>query len=67
MIRRYAHSIKGSAATFGFNDMSRLAKELEFGAETMMPASLQEKICGLRQAFETTTQFAEAKLLAANV
>jgi HPt (histidine-containing phosphotransfer) domain-containing protein len=63
MVKREAHSIKGSAATFGFNDLSRIAKQLEFNAETMLLANLQENICGLRQAFETTREFAQAKLL----
>jgi HPt (histidine-containing phosphotransfer) domain-containing protein len=66
-IKREAHSIKSSAATFGFNDLSRLAKELEFGAETMTPAKLQESIFGLRGAFETTRQFAQVNLLNAGL
>jgi HPt (histidine-containing phosphotransfer) domain-containing protein len=61
-IKRQAHSIKSSAATFGFNDLSGLARELEFGAETMTPAHLQESIFELRQAFETTRQFARLNL-----
>jgi histidine phosphotransfer protein HptB len=64
LIRREAHSIKSSAATFGFEDLSRLASELEFAAETMTPARLQESICELRRAFEATTQFAQVNLLA---
>jgi HPt (histidine-containing phosphotransfer) domain-containing protein len=63
LIKREAHSIKSSAATFGFNDLSRLARELEFGAETMTPAKLQESIFELRQAFETAKQFAQVNLL----
>jgi HPt (histidine-containing phosphotransfer) domain-containing protein len=61
-IQREAHSIKSSAATFGFNDLSGLARELEFGAETMTPANLQQFVVELRQAFETTRQFAQASL-----
>ena len=64
LIRREAHSIKSSAATFGFEDLSRLAGELEFAAETMTPAKLQESLCELRRAFETTRQFAQMNLLA---
>jgi HPt (histidine-containing phosphotransfer) domain-containing protein len=64
LIRREAHSIKSSAATLGFDDLSRLARELEFAAETMTPAKLQESICELRRAFETTRQFAQVNLLA---
>ena len=66
-IKREAHSIKSSAATFGFNDLSGLARELEFGAETMTPAKLQESIFELRQAFETTKQFAQVNLLDAGL
>ena len=64
LIRREAHSIKSSAATFGFEDLSRLASELEFAAETVTPARLQESICELRRAFEATRQFAQVNLLA---
>jgi HPt (histidine-containing phosphotransfer) domain-containing protein len=60
---REAHSIKSSAATFGFADLSRLAKELESSAETMTPAKLQESIGALRRSFETARQFAQANLL----
>jgi HPt (histidine-containing phosphotransfer) domain-containing protein len=63
LIKREAHSIKSSGATFGFNDLSRQAKEIEFGAETMTPAKLHESIFELRQAFEMTKQFAELNLL----
>jgi HPt (histidine-containing phosphotransfer) domain-containing protein len=63
LIKREAHSIKSSAATFGFDDLSGLARDIEFGAETMDLAKLQESICGLRQAFEMTKRFAQAKLL----
>lgn len=63
LVGREAHSIKSSAATFGFSSLSRLAMELESGAETMGLAKLQESVCELRQAFETTRQFALANLL----
>ena len=66
-IKREAHSIKSSAATFGFIELSTLAKELEFGAETMTPAKLQESIFELRQVFETTRQFAQVNLLNAGL
>ena len=64
LIKREAHSLKSSAATFGFNDLSKLARELELGAETMTPARLQEFICELRQVFEAASQFAQTNLLA---
>ena len=41
-IEREAHSIKSSSATFGFVELSRLARELESGAGVMSPADLQE-------------------------
>jgi HPt (histidine-containing phosphotransfer) domain-containing protein len=63
LIEREAHSIKSSAATFGFSSLSRMAKQLEGGAGTMDLSKLQESICELRQAFATTRQFAHANLL----
>jgi HPt (histidine-containing phosphotransfer) domain-containing protein len=65
LIRREAHSIKSSAATFGFSDLSRLAKELEFSAETIPLAQLQESIARLQQTFQATKEFAQANLLGA--
>jgi HPt (histidine-containing phosphotransfer) domain-containing protein len=62
-IKREAHSMKSSAATFGFQDLSRLARELEYSAETMAPVQLQQSIAGLRRAFENTERFAQANLL----
>lgn len=63
LIKREAHSIKSSAATFGFSDLSRLARELEFGAETVTPAKLQVSLGELQQSFKMTRQFAQSKLL----
>ena len=62
-IEREAHSIKSSSATFGFVELSRLARELESGAEAMSPAELQESAGKLRHAFERTERFARANLL----
>jgi hypothetical protein len=62
-IKREAHSMKSSAATFGFKDLSRLARELESTAETLPAAQLQQSIAGLRRTFEATEQFAQANLL----
>ena len=61
--RREAHAIKSSAATFGFNRLSRLARELEPNAETMTAAKLQQTIHELQQAFETAARFARTNLL----
>jgi HPt (histidine-containing phosphotransfer) domain-containing protein len=63
LIRREAHAIKSSAATFGFDDLSRLARELEFGAETVTSAKLRESVRELQLAFEMTRQYALANLL----
>lgn len=62
-IKREAHSIKSSSATFGFVELSRLARELESGAGAMSPAELQESAGKLRHAFERTERFARTNLL----
>ena len=62
-IRREAHSIKSSAATFGFTDLSTRARELELSAEAMDPVQLHEFVEAFRQLFEKTAKFAEAHLL----
>ena len=63
LIKLEAHSIKSSAATFGFEDLSQRARELEFGAETMVPAKLRESVCELQQSFDRARQFAQTNLL----
>ena len=65
-IKREAHSVKSSSATFGFVELSRLARELESGAEAMSLAELQESAGKLRHAFERTERFARANLLTSN-
>lgn len=62
-IQREAHSIKSSAATFGFERLSQVARDLEAGAEAMAQAALRESIRELRRAFEATRAFAQDKLL----
>jgi hypothetical protein len=37
VVKRQAHSIKSSAATLGFLELSGIARELEFGAESASP------------------------------
>jgi HPt (histidine-containing phosphotransfer) domain-containing protein len=66
-IKREAHSIKSSAATFGFVELSTLARELESAALAMSLAELQESICTLRQAFERTENFARVNLLTSSL
>ncbi len=63
VIKREAHSMKSSAATFGFRMLSQLARQLEAGAEAMSQAALQGSIHELRQAFEATRIFAQRNLL----
>jgi HPt (histidine-containing phosphotransfer) domain-containing protein len=63
LVKREAHSIKSSAATFGFDALSRLARELELSAETIASSKLRESVRDLRQAFEAIRQFALTNLL----
>jgi len=63
VIKREAHSMKSSAATFGFRVLSQTARQLEAGAEAMPQAELQGSIRELRQAFEATQAFAARNLL----
>jgi HPt (histidine-containing phosphotransfer) domain-containing protein len=63
VIKREAHSMKSSAATFGFRMLSQLARQLEAGAEAMSQAALQGSIHELREAFEATRAFADRNLL----
>jgi histidine phosphotransfer protein HptB len=67
VLKREAHSIKSSSATFGFDRLSGLARELEFGAETMRPAEVQSKIEAIHVAFEAAASFARTELLGANL
>jgi hypothetical protein len=62
-IKRAAHSIKSSAATFGFTELSALARDLEAGMEGMSATKLHETVETLRRAFEQTAEFARANLL----
>ena len=62
-IMREAHSIKSSAATFGFSALSQLARELEAGSVSMDLAQMQQYVVRLQQAFEAVARFSEANLL----
>lgn len=62
-IKREAHSIKSSAATFGFSELSAQARELEAGVEGMAAPQLQEFVEAIRRTFERTAEFARANLL----
>lgn len=65
VIKREVHAIKSSAATFGFTRLSKLARELEAGAETMEAATLATSVQALRDVFLETSAFAEKSLLPA--
>lgn len=63
-VKRESHSIKSSAATFGFERLSALACELELGAERMNAEHMAASIQVLKQAFEETRHLASRELLA---
>jgi HPt (histidine-containing phosphotransfer) domain-containing protein len=63
VIKRDAHSMKSSAATFGFTQLSQLARTLEADAEAVPEAALRERIGELRRAFEATLEFSRTNLL----
>jgi histidine phosphotransfer protein HptB len=62
-IKREAHSIKSSAGTFGFAELSGLARDLERGAETMSEAQLEQTVAELRRSFYSTSSFARDNLM----
>jgi HPt (histidine-containing phosphotransfer) domain-containing protein len=62
-IKRAAHSIKSSAATFGFAKLSVLARDLEASIESMSVAQLRDRVGALGEAFEQTAEFARTNLL----
>lgn len=62
-IKRAAHSIKSSAATFGFASLSVLARDLETKIEGMSAAQLNDRVVTLGKAFKKTAEFARMNLL----
>jgi HPt (histidine-containing phosphotransfer) domain-containing protein len=62
-VKRAAHSIKSSAATFGFANLSALARDLESGIEGMSAPQLHACAGTLHRAFEQTAEFAQANLM----
>jgi HPt (histidine-containing phosphotransfer) domain-containing protein len=66
-IKREAHSIKSSAATFGFAELSAQARELEAGIDDMSGPQLHEFVEAIRRTFERTVEFARANLLNAGI
>jgi len=67
VIKREAHSIKSSSATFGFARLSGLGGELEFGAETMSSDELQAMVTAMQQLFDVTESLARNELLGAGL
>ena len=61
--RREAHAIKSSAGTFGFAELSGLARDIERGSETMSEEQLEQSVADLRRSFDTTASFARANLM----
>lgn len=60
--RREAHAIKSSAATFGFVELSRLAREIEKGSSVMDPEGLSAALWELRHSFARVRRLAEGLL-----
>jgi histidine phosphotransfer protein HptB len=67
VLKREAHSIKSSSATFGFERLSGLGRQLEFGADTMSPAEVLDVIAAIKGVFEVTAGYARKELLGANL
>jgi histidine phosphotransfer protein HptB len=67
VLKREAHAIKSSSATFGFDRLSGLGRRLEFGAEAMSQAEVQDAIAAIKGAFEATAGYARKELLGANL
>ncbi len=67
LIRQEAHSIKSSAGTFGFIELSRLALSVEQNALRMTPDQLESAVSALSDVYEQTAEFARSSLLASNM
>jgi HPt (histidine-containing phosphotransfer) domain-containing protein len=65
--KREVHAIKSSAATFGFAELSGLARELERGSEMMSDAQLEQSVAALRRSFDATSGFARDHLMRAGL
>jgi len=63
ILKREAHSIKSSSATFGFHQLAQLARELERDSETIPAARLQQVIDQIHEAYEAAARFAHSELL----
>jgi len=65
--RREAHAIKSSAATFGFAELSGLARDLERGSDAASAAELKQSVAALRRSFDATSSFARDHLMRAGL
>lgn len=63
LIRQEAHSVKSSAATFGFDELAQAARGLELTAETLPTTALRDAVHELQSAFERVRHYAETNLL----
>ena len=65
--KREAHAIKSSAATFGFAELSALARELESGSDVMSDAQIGQSVAALGRSFDATSSFARDHLMTASL
>jgi len=65
--KREAHAIKSSAGTFGFAELSGLARDLETGVDAMSEPLLQQTVVALRRSFDSTASFARDHLMNARL
>ena len=65
--KREAHAIKSSAGTFGFAELSGLARDLERGSEAMSEAELEQAVAELRRSFHSTSSFARDNLMSGSL
>jgi HPt (histidine-containing phosphotransfer) domain-containing protein len=65
--KREAHAIKSSAATFGFAELSGLARDLERCSDAASDSHLQQSVAALRRSFDATSRFARDHLMRASL
>jgi HPt (histidine-containing phosphotransfer) domain-containing protein len=65
--KREAHAIKSSAATFGFAELSGLARDLERGSDAASDPQLEQSVAALRRSFDATSRFARDHLMRASL
>ena len=61
--KREAHAIKSSAATFGFAELSGLARDLERCSDATSEAHLEQSVAALRRSFDATSRFTRDQLM----